>query len=156
MSEVKVIRHRRRFQPEPPPAPLAAPEVPVHTAAAPEIVGVVSSTGGPAALHAMLRVLPADFCLPIVIVQHIAPDFTDALLDWLGRVISLPVMEAQPYETPRPGTVYLAPGGSHLTLTTGRRFAQVDEPRNHPHIPSGDVLLESLARGYGRMGSASC
>ncbi len=152
MSEVKVIHHRRRFQPDPPPAPLAAPDIPVQIAGTPEIVGIVSSTGGPAALHSLLRVLPADFALPVVIVQHIAPDFTASLVDWLGRVISLPVMEARPNETPRPGTVYLAPGGGHLTLTSGRRFAQVEEPRNHPHIPSGDVLLDSLARSYGPHG----
>ncbi len=52
-------------------------------------------------------------------------------------------------QRPQPGNVYVAPGGKHLQLTSEHNFALTDNPANVPHIPSGDVLLESVARSYG-------
>src|SRR5262249_15543860 len=60
----------------------------------PEIVAIVSSTGGPAALSDVIQDLPADFPLPIVIVQHIAPDFVRSLVQHLASGSQLPVSVA--------------------------------------------------------------
>jgi two-component system chemotaxis response regulator CheB len=97
-----------------------------------------------------IEVLPADFPLPIVVVQHIAPDFVPSLAEWLPHITRLNVAIAEADRTPQPGTVHLAPGGIHLRLTPGRRFLLDPEPSNGAHIPSGDVLFESVAASYGK------
>ncbi len=149
MAGVRVIHHWKRTEQRalatPTPALPAAPAV-----APPEIVAIVASTGGPAALSTIAQALPPDFPLPIVVVQHIAPDFVPSLAGWLATVSPLRVELARASEAPRPGCIYLATGGEHLTLTQGHRFA-VNGAANgsSPHVPSGDVLLESVARSYG-------
>lgn len=146
MSGVRVIRHALRRHTT---ALLAA-----RNAAAgmgqrrPEVIAMVSSTGGPQTLVEILRPLPRTFPVPIVIVQHISADFVQPLVDWLNTVLSLPVQVAEADEQPRPGVVYIAPGGAHLRLDS-RRFALSEHPRDVPHVPSGDVLLESIAGSYG-------
>ncbi|MCU0513729.1 MAG: chemotaxis-specific protein-glutamate methyltransferase CheB [Anaerolineae bacterium] len=142
MAEVKVIRHRTR--PLPPGTPSAGPA----PGPAVEMVGVVASTGGPAALVDILSRLPAAFPLPLVIVQHISGDFLPSLRDWLQQNTPLTVAIAAAGAAPRPGTAYLARQGAHLRLTQSRRFEYVDTPLR-PHMPAGDVLLESLAQVYG-------
>lgn len=113
----------------------------------PEIVGVVSSTGGPAALAEIFQHLPPEFALPVVVVQHIAGDFLPSLLAWLTSVSALPVQVAQAGDTPQYG-IYFAPQGKHLYLDSEQRFAFRSTPIV-THIPSGDVLLESIAQQYG-------
>lgn len=148
MSGVRVIRHALRRHTT---ALLSAR----NAAAAgmgqrrPEVIAMVSSTGGPQTLVEILRPLPHTFPVPIVIVQHISADFVQPLVDWLNTVLSLPVQVAVADEPPRPGAVYIAPGGAHLRLDSQRRFALSEHPRDVPHVPSGDVLLESIAGSYG-------
>lgn len=150
MADVRVIHHwRRNHRAAPVPAPTDHPLTVTRPAIAPEIVAIVSSTGGPAALSQILRELPADFPLPIVVVQHIAPDFVASLADWLNHVTPLPVTIARLNEHPQPGHVYLAPGDVHLRLAHGGRFTLTDQPDSARHIPSGDVLFESVAESYG-------
>jgi two-component system chemotaxis response regulator CheB len=150
MSDVRVIHHR--WNGKPPVSNGSAtkdlPAVPVSATVSPEITAIVSSTGGPAALSEILRRLPVDVGLPIVIIQHIAADFLPSLVEWLSGVTLLAVKIAEEGEQPQVGTVYFAPGDRHLALTAERRFTS-DVQRNTRHVPSGDVLLESVARHYG-------
>jgi two-component system chemotaxis response regulator CheB len=113
-----------------------------------EVVAVVSSTGGPAALSTLVQQLPQDFKVPVVIVQHISPDFTESLKNWLSQMSALVVKLAEPGEYPMPGTIYLAPGKAHLRLSAGRRFELDPEPGEALHMPSGNIFLESVARSY--------
>jgi two-component system chemotaxis response regulator CheB len=147
MAGVQVIRHRKgrvnisAAAPDRLPAPLLA-EMP------PEIIAMVASTGGPAALVAIIQQLPPDFAVPIVIVQHISPDFVESLRSWVTRMTPITVAVAQHGELPLPGTIYFAPGGKHLRLTQSHRFELAENPRDVYHIPSGDVLLESVGQSY--------
>jgi two-component system, chemotaxis family, protein-glutamate methylesterase/glutaminase len=108
------------------------------------VVGIAASAGGPAALEEVLGALPADFALPVLVVQHIADGFADDLATWLDSVIPLPVRMACDGEPAGRG-VALAPGGSHLLLDAGRRLRLERRPGDETHIPSADVLLTSLA-----------
>jgi len=81
---------------------------------------------------------------PVLIVQHLHPDFTGGLLEWMARVSALPVQMAEQDQTPRPGRVYLAPGGVHLRLGTNRRLELHRTPAT-VHRPSVDQLFESVA-----------
>ena len=67
----------------------------------------------------------------------------------LPPALSLKLTVAKRDEFPEPGHIYIAPGGSHLRLNGLHRFEFSANPTNVPHIPSGDSLLESVARSYG-------
>jgi two-component system chemotaxis response regulator CheB len=155
MADVQVIRHRKG-RVSLPPAPAAPAEVTPAVPAAdgsvsepPEIIAIVASTGGPGALTTIIQQLPPTFTIPIVIVQHISPDFVDSLRSWVARSTPLSVAVAQPGERPLSGTIYLAPGGKHLSLTRSRRFAIEESTSDTYYIPSGDILLTSVGENYG-------
>lgn len=142
MSEVGVVRRRAE---ELPPEIRDLPGI----AHRPEIVLMVSSTGGPPALETILRDLPDDFPLPIVIVQHISDEFVEGMTHWLNGVISLSIKMAEAGERPQSGCIYIAPINVHLRLTFNGRFSLEPDTENYRHVPSGDVLLESAAEVYG-------
>lgn len=147
MAGVHVIRHVRSARL---PIQTGTPQPRPSTAnAQPEIVAIASSTGGPQTLAEIIKNLPPTFSLPVVIVQHITPEFVTPLVEWLSTVTKLPVRVAVSGEHPVQGTIYFAPGRQHLQLTRDHRFGFTDVPANVPHIPSGDVLLESVAQHYG-------
>ncbi len=117
-----------------------------------DIVAIGTSTGGPVALKEVLAALPADFPVPVVVVQHMPPVFTKAFADRLNSVCSVRVKEAANGDPLLPGTVLIAPGAFHLTVsrTGGSARAAVDtgEPVSG-HRPSVDVLIRSVADEYG-------
>src|SRR5262249_11992696 len=142
MASVRVIH---RWKAEPVLAPVkAAPALPVRAPAGPpKIVAIVASTGGPSALSQSLRQLPDHFPLPVVIVQHITSEFIPSLVAWLASGTRLNVTVAAQGQLPQPGTIYVAPGDYHLRLTRQLRFDLDRNPDTLPHIPSGDIFLES-------------
>lgn len=109
-----------------------------------EAIGICTSTGGPGVLAEILGALPADFRLPVLVVQHIAAGFVDGLVRMLDEAVALPVATAHDDAPLRRG-VWLAPEDAHLTLTRGRRMRLDRETVRGPHRPSADLLLESLA-----------
>jgi two-component system chemotaxis response regulator CheB len=113
-----------------------------------EVVGICASTGGPGALARVLRHLPADFELPVLVVQHMGGGFIDGLAQWLDGELPLPVRVASAGEPLAPG-IRLAPDGAHLILGAARRLELDRTTVVGSHRPSGDVLLSSLARVAG-------
>jgi two-component system chemotaxis response regulator CheB len=129
-----------------------------------EVVVIGLSTGGPSALEQMLPRLPRDFPVPVLIVQHMPKLFTGALAERLDRCCALRVMEAYGSAAILPGTIWLAPGDSHMEVTErrmgpaaggdglrergGRVRLHRQEPLNHCR-PSVDYLFHSAARLYG-------
>lgn len=139
LSRVPVVRRTPRRTP--PAVPAATP--PPGRAGPGPVVGLVASTGGPSALREVLRGLhglPA----PILVVQHIHPDFTGSFATWLQDATGVPVRVAERGARPCPGTVHVAPPGLHLRLGPGGRLDPGAEPRLRS-VPSGDELLRSLA-----------
>lgn len=111
------------------------------------VIGV--STGGVEALSAVLGRLPADFPVPLLIVQHLGPDSGDALARLLDQRSLLRVKEADDGEAIYPGTAYLAPPNYHLLVEPTERLAlSVDPPVCYAR-PSADVLFESAADHFG-------
>ncbi len=114
------------------------------------VIGV--SSGGPNSLDAVLPALPADFPVPIVIVQHMPALFTRLLADRLSAKSLVEVMEAANGTSLAPGTVWIAPGGLHTIVR--RRGTTVlldtnDDPPVNSCRPSVDLLFESAANVYG-------
>lgn len=115
----------------------------------PEFVLIGVSTGGPNALTVLLPKLPRDLGVPILIVQHMPPVFTQALAESLSGRCQFPVREATHGETANPGTAYIAPGGRQLRLAVaadGQRILQVtDDPPENNCRPAVDYLFRSAA-----------
>jgi len=146
MSRVRIIR-RPAQQHLPPPELLVRPRV--RRDLRPEVVGIVASTGGPAALHEILSRLPRDFPLPVLVVQHIAIGFAEGLASWLDGASPLTVKVAEEGERLRGGTVYVAPDNRHLGASGDGRVILSDAPPVGGFRPSGTFLFESLARSFG-------
>lgn len=113
-----------------------------------KLVAVGCSTGGPRALKAFLENIPADFPAPIVIVQHMPPNFTKSLAQRLNTFSPLEVAEAEQGMILRQGAAYIAPGGYHMRVVpaAGGQYAidlTLEEARNG-HRPSVDTLFESI------------
>jgi two-component system chemotaxis response regulator CheB len=119
-----------------------------------KIVAIVASTGGPQALHEILKRLPEDFPCGIVIVQHITSGFLEGLVDWLAKECKIKVKIGEDAEEIRPGVAYIAPDHLQMRVRDGGRIILSNEPAYGGHRPSGDVLLESVARSYGKEGVA--
>ena len=114
----------------------------------PALVAIGASTGGPQALQAILTRLPADFSLPIVVVQHIAEGFAASVVDWLAPQCALPFMIAQAgMRLDQPG-IFLAQTGQHLVVQ-GQQLGLSDAPPIRGHRPSATILFRSVAASYG-------
>lgn len=119
-------------------------------AGTPRVVAIGTSTGGPAALVDLLRVLPAPFPLPILVVLHIGGPFGSAFAEWLDGQTQHRVSFAAGGEVLErlAGRVVMAPPDRHLEVIGGRLRVS-DGAERHSCRPSVDVLFESLARDTG-------
>jgi two-component system chemotaxis response regulator CheB len=113
------------------------------------MVAVAASAGGLSALAVLLAALPADFPVPIAIVQHLDPDRHSLLAKILGRRTPLVVKEAATDEVFTRGIVYVAPPGCHLVVGAGRIATLTHTARVHFVRPSADRLFQSVAISCG-------
>lgn len=139
------------------PAPASANQVAVGTKPKTDkpnrvdIVAIGVSTGGPNALATVIPKLPADFPVPIVIVQHMPPIFTKHLADRLDKAAAIEVREAQDGDEIMPGLALIAPGDYHMTLrregTSVRAVLDQNAPENSCR-PAVDPLFRCVADMY--------
>jgi len=116
---------------------------PVH------VVAIAASTGGPAALQQTLKALPKSFPAPVLIVQHIADGFINALVSWLRDSCALPIKVAEDGEAVVGGHVYVAPHGKQCGTTAAHRITLLDDPAIEGFRPSATHLFRSVAKTYG-------
>lgn len=146
-------KHERpALRPEPKPIPLVAPPLKPAASAVKgpvkHLVALGTSTGGPRALQQVLTGLPEDFPAPIVIVQHMPPNFTNSLAVRLNSNCRIQVVEGQDGMVLEQGTAYIAPGGFQMrVISDGNgvyRLGVTAEPPRGGHKPSVDTLFESV------------
>ncbi len=117
------------------------------------VVAIGVSTGGPTALADVIPRFPANFRLPILIVQHMPPIFTRLLAERLQSLTKLRVKEAADGMQVEGGSVYIAPGDYHMRVvrkgTTDSISLNQGEPENSC-LPAVDVMFRSVAEVYGR------
>jgi two-component system chemotaxis response regulator CheB len=117
-------------------------------------VAIGASTGGPAAVRELLDEVPAEPPVSFLVVQHIAAGFEAAMADWLNKELPLDVRLARDGESPRAGTVRLAPGGTHLRLDAGGVLrldaGEGGRAARRAHRPSADELFLSCAASFPR------
>lgn len=147
------------------PHPLLGASVPARTASGagvphtpqvlsrrPSLVAIGSSTGGPEALARVLGALPSTLAVPVVVTQHMPPEFTQLLSERLDRTCAVTVHHATDGELLQPGTVVIARGGKHLEVVREqcRLVCRLtDAPPVNFCRPAVDVMYRSLARSVG-------
>jgi two-component system, chemotaxis family, protein-glutamate methylesterase/glutaminase len=144
ISRVSVIR-RPRARGVKPPRPSGQTQ-----AVRQPVVALAASTGGPSALAVVLAGLHG-LQAPVLVVQHLHPEFTSGLVEWMSRISALPVAMAEHGQVPRAGRVYVAPGGLHLRLAANFRLELAADPVCI-HTPSADQLFNSVAQRSGSAG----
>lgn len=157
IAKIRAAAQSRRTRialPESKKPPKSAPGEPSHLAPAiPAVVAIGVSTGGPRALEQILPMFPAEFPIPILIVQHMPVGFTSAFAQRLDSLASLKVKEAVQGELIRSRYVYIAPSGLHMSiaprLSDSKPAISLDKhPQDAQHVPSADVLMNSVARVF--------
>ncbi|HKU73245.1 MAG TPA: chemotaxis response regulator protein-glutamate methylesterase [Pyrinomonadaceae bacterium] len=117
-----------------------------------DLVAIGISTGGPQALKRLIPQLPSDFPVPILMVMHMPVGYTEMYAAKLNELSHLEVKEAAEDDEIKPGRVFLAPAGRHLTVKRdahGKVVTHLDaRPFNTLHRPAVDVLFESVAEVY--------
>ncbi|WP_043923214.1 chemotaxis-specific protein-glutamate methyltransferase CheB [Leadbettera azotonutricia] len=116
-----------------------------------EIIALGISTGGPDALRVVFANLDKDLAVPIVVVQHMPPGFTNEFAKSLDRLCPLDVKEAEEGDAIKPGRILIAQGNKHLEVekkATGSIVHLTSTPQVSGHRPSADVLFASVALAY--------
>ncbi len=130
------------------------PVVPVEMkGSSSRVVGIGTSTGGPAALMHVFTNIPPGFPSSILVVQHMPEGFTKAFAERLDAMSSLKVKEAQDMDPVLPGCAFVAPGNMHIAIEekSSRHYVRVFQGEKvSGHRPSIDVLFESMASITGR------
>lgn len=162
-----ILRAKPAVSAPPPPAasPAPAPHAPslqdvgarmnrLASPGRPEMVLIGVSTGGPTALGRLLPEMPAGLGVPLLIVQHMPPGFTQTLAETLDAKCALRVREAVDGESAEPDIAYIAPGGRHMRLKPGpgpeapKIINITDDPPENNCRPSVDYLFRSVATHF--------
>ncbi|RRA47169.1 chemotaxis response regulator protein-glutamate methylesterase [Acidipila sp. EB88] len=118
----------------------------------PRVLTIGVSTGGPVALADLLPRIPAGFRLPILIVQHMPPLFTQMLAERLSKLSQIPVKEGVDGMEVVPGCAIIAPGNYHMRVVSRAGVPAValsQDPHENSCRPAVDVLFRSVAEVYG-------
>lgn len=170
MADVPIVRRWRRdkqgaAQPTAPEAPIWSTPIspgrqlpPAHIPSALSrselarpfrLIGIGASTGGPGALATILRPLPADFPLPILIVQHVTPGFAIGLAEWIDSETQIRVRLAAHGMRPEPGVALIAPDAYHMQVNF-RGLIELNKEAPYRGLrPSVNYLFDSMARTCG-------
>jgi two-component system chemotaxis response regulator CheB len=140
-------------------SPLALPMPPAHkpqpVSSTPVVLAIGVSTGGPEALDLLLPALPANFPLPVLVVQHMPELFTKLFAQRLDGQCRLRAREAAEGDSVRAGTIYIARGNWHMEVLAASRPGQPPTlhlnqgPLENHCRPAVDVLFRSAAAVYG-------
>jgi two-component system chemotaxis response regulator CheB len=146
MSEVKVVRRWARARRA---APSPAAQVPIDPIPGRcRVVAIGASTGGPPVVQTILSQLPANFPVPILLVQHMAAGFVRGFVEWLGHSSRLPVQIATHNEAILPGHVYIAADDLQMKAARNNRIVLTQDPPENGMRPSVSSLFRSVAAIY--------
>lgn len=130
-----------------------AKKLQVTSSAHKSVVVLGTSTGGPQSLQKVIPLLPADLGVPVLVVQHMPPNFTHSLANRLNSMSKVTVLEAQGGEKIQPNHVYIAKGGCQMTVKNGIGGHTIEISPEIPsllHNPSVDVMVSSAVKAYSK------
>ncbi|MDT8325456.1 MAG: CheB methylesterase domain-containing protein, partial [Bacteroidota bacterium] len=119
-----------------------------------DIVAIGASAGGTKALQSIFQTLPADFPVPVLVVQHMARGYVRGLARWLADQCPLEFVTAEDGERPRAGVVYIASDDRHLTVGPDHRILLSDDESVNGFKPSIARLFSSVHDAYGAHSAA--
>ena len=151
MAGVKLVRRSRpRPADGPPAAPPGPAPLPVARPTGPlQVVALAAPTGGPPALAQILRMLPAAWSVPVLVVQHIGAGFDVGLARYLDDCCALPVVLAQDGQALRGGRVHVSPADRHLGVAGGPRLTVTAGGPIDGYRPSANHLFRTVAAVFG-------
>jgi two-component system CheB/CheR fusion protein len=130
-----------------PSRPVAVEKAELNNETKPPVVGIGASAGGLEAFTALLKALPLDTGMALVLIQHLDPEHESALAEILSRATKLPVHEIENNQRVRPNEVYVIPRNVSITIERGVLKTE-KRPRRGLHRPI-DTFFESLAKSQG-------
>ncbi len=116
-----------------------------------DILAVGASTGGPVAVQQVLKKLPQNFPLPIIVIQHMPKTFTPMFSERLNQMCAITVKQAENGDVLFPGCAYIAPGGLQTIVKKKGQEVVLDISEGDLSLnykPSVDVTYRSLAGAY--------
>lgn len=116
-----------------------------------DLLVVAASTGGPVAMQRVLSQIPADCTMPILLVQHMPPNFTKSFAERLNLLCDINVQEAQDGDVLRPGTAFLGPGAMQMQIKQKAGTSQITLRPKQPgeiYSPSVDITFRSIAEQF--------
>lgn len=153
----ELIRNSAKVKPKIRPAAIAPEEAPSHLPleislpdTPPRIIAIGASTGGPPVIQSLLSKLPADFSIPICIVQHIATGFAKNFAEWLNNTCPITCKLAEEGERLKKAVAYVAPNDVHMTVDANDTLRFRLPRENDIIVPSVDALFISVAEQYGQ------
>ncbi len=148
MAEVKVVRRwpaTRKLEP----AREMVPAIAVKPAAESiKLIAIGASTGGPLVIRTLLNELPPEFPAPVMIVQHMVPEFIPGFVEWLRHTACLDVRLADNGEAVQAARVYVAPGGCQMGIGPGGKIVLSQDPAWNGHRPSVSYLFRAVAEVF--------
>jgi two-component system chemotaxis response regulator CheB len=146
MAGVKLVRRSPTRPLDGSPAPVSLPGGRLEPL---WLVAIAASTGGPPAVAQILRSLPADWPVPVLVVQHIGAGFDVGLARYLDESCLLPVALAEDGLVVRGGGVYVSPAEQHLGVTAAHRLTVTAGDPEDGYRPSANHLFQSVADAFG-------
>lgn len=113
-----------------------------------EIIAIGASTGGPSVVMRILKTIPANYRLGILVVQHMAEGFIHGFVEWLGNACKVKVKVAKEGDTIEKGQVLVAPDGFHTIVTDKKTVQLISSEKVNSIKPSIDVLFDSIVKVY--------
>lgn len=146
-SEVRVVKRRDAILRRPIETPPPVPDSKCCTEA--KVIVMGASTGGPQAVQEILKNLPANFALPIILVQHMSPGFIEGYASWLSDSTGIKTRVAGIGEKVRPGILYVAPDGKHTGISKDLTIEFSASDPEHNLRPSVSYLFRTAAKNCG-------
>jgi two-component system, chemotaxis family, protein-glutamate methylesterase/glutaminase len=127
----------------------------IETKARPrDLIAIGASTGGPPVVRDLLRALPTEFPVPVVLVQHMTRGFGESYSQWLAAETQHRIVYVHESAVLAPATVFIASDNRHLRIERGRRLVCFDGDAVNYQRPSIDVFFNSVARELGAHSAA--
>lgn len=113
-----------------------------------DAIVIGTSTGGPKSLPQVLKKLPDNLNIPVFVVQHMPPHFTKVFAERLDKICPMKVIEAENGMEVKPNTIYIAPGGEHMTIDIRHQIKFIEDPPIWGVKPAADKLFISASKVY--------
>lgn len=113
-----------------------------------EVIVIGASTGGPKAIENLLKRLPQNLGVAVLIVQHMPKGFTKSFAERLNKCCNIEVLEASDGMKIEKNKVYVAAGGYHMEVLKGRKISLNEEPTIWGVRPAVDKLFISTSKVF--------